>query len=50
MRLPGIYWMSEDEVVEILIEGIMTSDDHFMSFLDILNEILFPIIIFLCSL
>ena len=42
--------MSEDKVVEFLIEGIMTYADHFMSFLDILKSILFPIIIFLCSL
>ena len=33
MRLPGVYQMSEDEVVEFLVEGNMVSDNHFMYFL-----------------
>ena len=46
MRLLGVY-MSEDDVVEFLVEGNMVSDNHFMYFL--LKAIFYPIIILLCS-
>ena len=49
MRLPGAYRMSEDEVVEFLVEGNTTSDNHFMNFHDLLKTTLYSIIILLSS-
>ena len=46
MRLPSVYHMSEDEVVEFLVEANTTSDKNFMNFLNLLKAIKYPIIIF----
>ena len=39
MKLPDVYRMSENEVVEFLIVGNTTSDNHYMNFLDLLKAI-----------
>ena len=44
------YRMSEDEVVEFLVEGNTTSDNHFMNFLDLLKAIWYPIFILLSTI
>ena len=49
MRLQGINRMSENEVVEFLVEGNTISDNHFMNFQDLLKAIWYPIIILLNS-
>ena len=49
-RCLRFYQMSEDEVVEFLVEGNTTSDNHFMKFLDLLKAIWYPIFIILSTI
>ena len=49
MRLQSVYRMSDIEVVEFLVGGNTTSNNHFMNFLDLLKAIWYPIIILLIS-
>ena len=50
MRLPEVYWMSEDEFAEFLVEVNTAFDNHFMNFLDLLKTKWYPIIILLNSI
>ena len=50
MRLPGVYRMSDDEIVKFLVESNTKSDNHFMKFIYLFKTIWYPIILNLSSI